>query len=121
MCSSDLYPGTGQADETGEDHNVLNIPMSWGSTITEYELAFQEKVIPFLKDFQPDLLIVSAGYDANEDDLLAGISLQPSDYKILTQYSLQVTSRILFGLEGGYDLNALAQSVMATIEGCLNC
>jgi acetoin utilization deacetylase AcuC-like enzyme len=75
--------------------------------------------MPFFKDFQPDLLIVSAGYDANADDPLAGLSLKPEDYGLFTHYCLQLTRRIVFGLEGGYHLTALAQSVVATIESCL--
>ncbi|MEC4982852.1 MAG: histone deacetylase [Oscillatoria sp. PMC 1068.18] len=113
------YPGTGQASEQGMHNNVLNLPMSAGSTIAEYETAFAEKIIPFLNNFNPDFLIVSAGYDANAADPLAGISLQPEDYGILTKYCLQITHRILFGLEGGYDLQALADSVVATIANCL--
>ncbi|ACB53060.1 putative histone deacetylase superfamily protein [Crocosphaera subtropica ATCC 51142] len=114
------YPGTGQGDETGKYHNVLNIPMEPGSDLKRYQVAFKEQVIPFLSGFQGDLLIVSAGYDANQADPLASINLQPTDYGIFTQQLLTITSRILFGLEGGYDLSALAESVVATIEVCLH-
>ena len=93
--------------------------MSAGSTFGEYEPVFTAKAIAFLTEFQPDLLIVSAGYDGNRADPLAGISLEPSDYGVLTDYCLQVKPSILFGLEGGYDLMALSQSVKATIERCL--
>jgi acetoin utilization deacetylase AcuC-like enzyme len=113
------YPGTGQASDRGKSNNVLNLPMSAGSTLAQYQKAFEERVIPFLTQFQPDLLIVSAGYDANEADPLASISLHPKDYGAFTQLILPLTRRILFGLEGGYDLNALAQSVVATLEPCL--
>jgi acetoin utilization deacetylase AcuC-like enzyme len=113
------YPGTGAASEHGLYNNVLNFPMFAGSTIADYQPLFEQKIIPFLKEFQPDLLIVSAGYDANKADPLSGISLQPEDYGTFTDYCLQVTPKILFGLEGGYDFNALAQSVAATIERCL--
>ncbi|MGB5596003.1 MAG: histone deacetylase [Crocosphaera sp.] len=114
------YPGTGLASERGKYNNVLNIPMEPGSCLEDYQLAFDQQVIPFLKEFKGDILIVSAGYDANEADPLASINLQPTDYGIFTQQLLTVTSRLLFGLEGGYDLSALAQSVAATIEACLN-
>lgn len=114
-----FYPGTGAADEHGAYDNVLNLPVTTGSTRKDYEPLFQDRVIPFLSRFQPDLLIVSAGYDANRDDPLAGISLQPKDYGVFTRYCLQLTHRIVFGLEGGYDLPSLAQSVQATIESCL--
>ncbi|MGQ9869875.1 histone deacetylase family protein [Leptodesmis sp.] len=114
------YPGTGAASEQGFYQNVLNVPIKSGSTIAIYKAAFEQQIIPFLTNFQPDLLIISAGYDANSDDPLAGISLQPQDYGTLTTYCLQITHQILFGLEGGYDLNALAQSVLATISACIS-
>ncbi|ELR97801.1 histone deacetylase [Gloeocapsa sp. PCC 73106] len=113
------YPGTGRASERGFYENVLNLPMLAHSTITEYQKAFSDRVVPFLTQFQPDLLIVSAGYDANALDPLASIDLQPQDYGIFTDYCLQITNRVVFGLEGGYHLPALAQSVQATIASCL--
>ncbi|MGL5805100.1 MAG: histone deacetylase family protein [Xenococcaceae cyanobacterium] len=113
------YPGTGRESDRGRFNNVLNIPMLPESTIKEYQPAFETKVIPFLENFHPDLLIISAGYDANRDDPLAEISLQPEDYTTFTKYLLPITRRILFGLEGGYDLPTLARSVVATIEPCL--
>jgi len=113
------YPGTGAASERGKHDNVLNFPMRYGSTFADYQPLFVEKVIPFLRDFQPDLLIVSAGYDGNADDPLSGLALQPQDYGIFTQYCLQVTPAVLLGLEGGYDYPSLAESVVATIEACL--
>ncbi|NJN04244.1 MAG: histone deacetylase [Leptolyngbyaceae cyanobacterium SL_1_1] len=119
LHQSPCYPGTGQASETGTYNNVLNLPMSSGSTLADYQPIFEQQIVPRLKAFQPDLLIVSAGYDANQADPLAGISLQPPDYRILTQYCLSVTPSILFGLEGGYDYDALSQSVLMTIEPCL--
>ena len=113
------YPGTGKETERGKHHNVLNIPMMAGSTLAQYELAFVQKVMPFYQEFAPDLLIISAGYDANKADPLASISLQPQDYGVFTSYCLQLGCPLLFGLEGGYDLEALAESVMATISSCL--
>lgn len=122
FCSlheSPQYPGTGHATEKGFHNNVLNLPMRSGSTIEDYQPLFEQKIIPFLKEFAPDLLIVSAGYDANHADPLAGISLKPQDFGVFTEYCLSVTRRIVFGLEGGYDYSALSQSVVATIERCL--
>ena len=119
LHQSPCYPGTGQAQERGLHNNVLNLPMSPGSTLAEYQPIFEQKVMPFLKDFHPDILIISAGYDATANDPLAGINLQPQDYRVFTDYCLQLTRRIVFGLEGGYDLTALARSVVATIESCL--
>ncbi|MBW4546486.1 MAG: histone deacetylase [Symplocastrum torsivum CPER-KK1] len=119
LHQSPCYPGTGSSSEQGAYNNVLNLPMPTGSTLADYQPVFEQKVMPFLKDFQPDLLIVSAGYDANAADPLAGIALQPEDYGLFTDYCLQLTRRIVFGLEGGYHLAALALSVVATIESCL--
>lgn len=113
------YPGTGQASEKGAYNNVLNLPLSLGGTIAVYQPLFEQKVMPFLSNFQPDLLIVSAGYDATAADPLASMNLQPQDYGLFTEYCLQLTRRIVFGLEGGYDFSALSQSVVATIERCL--
>jgi acetoin utilization deacetylase AcuC-like enzyme len=113
------YPGTGSASEQGKYNNVLNFPMLAGSSLVDYEPLFQEKIIPFLRTFQPDLLIISAGYDATRDDPLANISLLPQDYGVFTDYCLQISDRILFGLEGGYDFPSLAQSVVATLARCV--
>jgi acetoin utilization deacetylase AcuC-like enzyme len=113
------YPGTGKAIERGVYKNLLNIPMQAGSTIEDYQPLFETKVIPFLTEFNPDLLIVSAGYDANYADPLANIALKPADFGIFTDYCLQVTRKIVFGLEGGYDFDSLGASVVATIERCL--
>ncbi|MFN6484337.1 MULTISPECIES: histone deacetylase [unclassified Nostoc] len=113
------YPGTGRATERGFHNNVLNLPVPPGSDITVYQPLFENKVVPFLANFQPDLLIVSAGYDANAADPLASINLQPEDYALFTDYCLGVTRKILFGLEGGYDFDTLSQSVVATIGRCL--
>jgi acetoin utilization deacetylase AcuC-like enzyme len=113
------YPGTGKESDRGMYDNVLNVPIPPGSTIHEYQPAFENKIIPFLKKFNPDLLIVSAGYDANREDPLAEIYLQPEDYAIFTQYLRSISEEILFGLEGGYHLEALARSVVATIGACL--
>jgi acetoin utilization deacetylase AcuC-like enzyme len=119
LHQSPCYPGTGQSDYRGKQQNILNLPTLAGSTIRDYEPLFIEKVIPFLQNFQPDIIIVSAGYDANHQDPLASISLQPEDYGLLTKHLLKVNSRLLFGLEGGYHLEALGRSVVATLTSCL--
>jgi acetoin utilization deacetylase AcuC-like enzyme len=113
------YPGSGKAIERGVYKNLLNLPMQAGSTIADYQPLFETKVMPFLTEFQPDLLIVSAGYDANSADPLANIALKPSDFGIFTDYCLQVTRKIVFGLEGGYDFDSLGASVVETIDRCL--
>jgi acetoin utilization deacetylase AcuC-like enzyme len=119
LHQSPFYPGTGAADEQGAFNNVLNLPMRRGSTLADYQPLFEQKVIPFLNNFEPDLLIVSAGYDATQSDPLAEIALQPEDYSLFTRLCLQVTRRVVFGLEGGYDFDSLAKSVVATVSQCL--
>ena len=119
LHQSPYYPGTGRAIERGVHKNILNLPMQAGSTMADYQPLFETKVVPFLNDFRPDLLIVSAGYDANHADPLANISLKPEDFGVFTDYCLQVTRKIVFGLEGGYDFDSLSASVVATIERCL--
>jgi acetoin utilization deacetylase AcuC-like enzyme len=112
------YPGTGRASEHGHHHNVLNLPVPPGGDIAVYRPLWEKKVIPFLENFQADLLIISAGYDANANDPLASMNLQPDDYALFTDYCLELTRKILFGLEGGYDFQTLSQSVVATIQSC---
>ncbi len=109
------YPGTGRADETGQFGNILNIPMAAGSVLSDYLSAFEGQVMPFLRQFDPDFLIISAGYDAAQADPLAEIALQPEDYGILMEQCLGLTRRILLGLEGGYDFEALGRAVVATL------
>lgn len=113
------YPGTGRSSETGFHQNVLNLPMPPGSASDAYQVQFEQKVIPFLKAFNPDLLIISAGYDATAADPLASVNLQPQDFGSFTRQCLTITDNILFGLEGGYDYEALSQSVLATIQARL--
>lgn len=128
LHQSPCYPGTGYPEERGLHQNVLNIPMAAGSVGADYQQAFEQQVIPFIRQFQPNLLIVSAGYDANQADPLAGISLEPEDFAQFTQYCLSLGEdseqsafdyRIVLGLEGGYDYKALSESVLATIGACL--
>ncbi|NJR22079.1 MAG: histone deacetylase [Richelia sp. CSU_2_1] len=120
LHQSPCYPGTGDPDERGAYENVLNIPMYPGGGIAEYRAAFESQVMPFLSNFEPDLLIVSAGYDATVSDPLASMNLVPADYGTFTGYCLQVTRRIVFGLEGGYALKELGESVAATVSRCLS-
>lgn len=114
------YPGTGQAAPQDIHNNVLNLPISPGSDITVYQPLWEKDILPFLNNFSPDLLIVSAGYDANANDPLASVNLQPEDFSLFTEYCLSITRKIMFGLEGGYDLPSLAKSVIATIQACIS-
>lgn len=115
------YPGTGDSrGKGGQYQNILNLPMKARSEIADYQLVFEREVMPFFRSWQPDILIVSAGYDANYDDPLAAISLKPQDYSLLTKYILEITDYPLFGLEGGYHLESLARSVVATLSVVCN-
>jgi acetoin utilization deacetylase AcuC-like enzyme len=113
------YPGTGWQTERGGQDNVRNFPMPAGSGSVEYRQVFQQEIIPFLRHWQADVLIVSAGFDANRNDPLAQMQLQPSDYGTFTEMLLAITPKILFGLEGGYDLPSLSESVLQVIQTCL--
>ena len=115
-----FYPMTGHKNETGAYDNILNIPMRLGSGMAEYLPVFENQIMPFLRNFNPDLLIVSAGFDANADDPLASILLKPEDFGAFTKLCLELTPKILFGLEGGYDFDSLSRSVISVISQCLN-
>jgi len=118
---SPAYPGTGAATETGLHQNVLNIPMPSGSRLGDYQTLWALKARAFIQGFEPDILIVSAGYDATAADPLAGVALEPDDYGWFAQECLKITSKTLFGLEGGYDYRALAESVSATLRSAVEC
>lgn len=118
---SPAYPGTGAPTETGLHQNVLNIPMPPGSQLGDYQTLWELKARAFLSAFEPDVLIVSAGYDATAADPLAGVALQPDDYGWFARECLKITSKTLFGLEGGYDYRALADSVAATLRSAVIC
>lgn len=113
------YPGTGAAEDTGQHRNVCNIPMAPGSRLEHYQQRFTQQVLPFLQGFEPDLLIVSAGYDATAADPLASVCLEPEDYGSLTEACKTIAPRLLFGLEGGYDYSALGESVIATVSAAM--
>ncbi|MCF6237939.1 MAG: histone deacetylase [Candidatus Marinimicrobia bacterium] len=110
------YPGTGAEYETGDHQNVLNIPLTMGSGKNEYYSAFDKKVLPFLKSWEPELLIISAGFDASQNDPLGGMQLLPEHFAEFTRYCLELTPHLLVGLEGGYDLNDLAACSRAVAE-----
>lgn len=114
-----LYPGTGAASETGIHGNIRNIPLPSGSNWNQYGQVMREQVLPFLEGFQPDLLLVSAGFDCAKGDPLAGMDLIPEDFGRLTEMCLQVTPKVVFGLEGGYDLQNLADSWIQVAQACL--
>ncbi|MDX2272387.1 MAG: histone deacetylase [Cyanobacteriota bacterium] len=115
-----LYPGTGAAAETGSFGNICNIPLAAGSDWSVYQRAMQEQVLPFLEKFQPDLLLISAGFDCAKGDPLAHMNLLPEDFGRMAAMCLQLTPRVLFGLEGGYDLRNLAEGWLSVAQACLD-
>lgn len=110
-----LYPGTGRADETGVG-NIVNIPLAANGDGAAMREAYLDHIIPALIDFSPDLLLISAGFDAHERDPLAQLNWQSEDYGWLTGKLMDVAesrcgNRIVSLLEGGYDLKGLAGGV----------
>ena len=119
-----LYPGTGSARETGTDNNVVNVPLAPGSGSAEFRAAWSERILPLLEDFAPELVIVSAGFDAHRADPLAQLEVETEDFVWLTEELLAIADRHAQGrlvsvLEGGYDLNALAESAATHVQSLM--
>jgi acetoin utilization deacetylase AcuC-like enzyme len=115
-----LYPGTGAASETGVG-NIVNVPLRPMSGSGPFRRAFSERVLPALDDFRPDLVIVSAGFDAHRADPLAQLMLEESDYTWVTEKLVELAARhaegrVVSTLEGGYDLIALGASAAAHLR-----
>ncbi|MCA1970530.1 MAG: histone deacetylase family protein [Rhizobium sp.] len=110
-----LYPGTGARDETGTKNNVVNAPLSPNVGSDHFREAFKSRVLPALQDFSPDLILISAGFDAHHRDPLAQINLVGEDFDWATGRLMEVAdrfahNRVVSILEGGYDLEGLAES-----------
>jgi acetoin utilization deacetylase AcuC-like enzyme len=113
-----LYPGTGAANETGAAHNVCNVPLPAGAGAAEWRQAMETRVLPALDAFAPELILVSAGFDAHKADPLAQMELDEADFAWGAQRLREIALRRCQGklvstLEGGYDLPALARSAVA--------
>jgi acetoin utilization deacetylase AcuC-like enzyme len=120
-----LFPGTGARSERGEHGNVLNAPLRDGDGSLEFRSAMKNIILPGLKDFKPDLLIISAGFDAHFKDPLAGLRLVEDDYAWVTLELLSIAdkyaeSRLVSVLEGGYNLDALASSVSIHVRNLMS-
>ena len=118
---SPLYPGTGSRSERGEHDNIVNIPLRPGSGSAEIRAAWQDEMEPALRAFRPELVLISAGFDAHFADPLASLQFTEEDYAWLTERLLDVAAdccegRLVSALEGGYDLSALADSVSAHVR-----
>jgi len=117
-----FYPGTGWVNETGPGvaaGTTVNIPLPGGTSSPDHMAAFARIALPILRQFSPDWVLISAGYDAHKDDPLGGLNLETHDYGLMASSLVSVvpSNRIVAFLEGGYDLDALASSAGATVEG----
>ncbi|WP_427928933.1 histone deacetylase family protein [Agrobacterium cavarae] len=110
-----LYPWSGDKNETGVKNNVVNAPLSPNTGSDHFREAFKSRVLPAIADFSPDLIIISAGFDAHHRDPLAQINLMGEDFdwatgRILEMADKYAGNRVVSLLEGGYDLEGLAES-----------
>jgi acetoin utilization deacetylase AcuC-like enzyme len=115
-----LFPGTGAVGESGEHNTVVNAPLRPGDGADAFRAAMESRILPRLADFRPELIIISAGFDAHMRDPLANINLEEADFAWATQKIMDVADRFADGrvvslLEGGYDLQALGNSAAAHV------
>jgi len=118
-----IYPGTGRSEECGVG-NILNVPLLAGSGSADLRLVWERDIAPALREFQPQLILISAGFDAHYMDPLAELNFNEDDYTWLTQQILQVAAeccegRVVSLLEGGYSIPALASSVAAHVRALI--
>ena len=120
-----LFPGTGGNSETGASKNIVNLPFSPGALGLDLLEGWQNYLLPSVLDFKPNLIIISAGFDAHEADPLGGLKMTTEDFGTLTRFIMEMAytnadingaSRVVSILEGGYDLNALAESVACHLD-----
>ena len=116
-----LFPGTGAVGESGEYNTVVNAPLRPGDGAAKFHDAFEARILPRLAEFKPELVIISAGFDAHMRDPLANINLEEADFAWATQKLMDIADRFSGGrvvslLEGGYDLQALGNSVAAHVS-----
>lgn len=122
-----FYPGTGAGYENGKGEGVgytLNVPVPFGTGMEEYIDVFEKKLKPVALKFKPDFILISAGFDAHKDDPLSGIQLTSSSYSQFTDIIREIANqtcdgRIVSLLEGGYDLNALSESVVEHLNSLI--
>ena len=117
------YPGGGTEDQKGEYNNILNVPLPAGTNSREYFDAY-EHVLKRLREFKPEFILMSAGFDAHKQDPLCQLNLESRDYYEITRRALETTKDFCDGkvvsiLEGGYDLDALAESANEHVNALL--
>ena len=118
---SPSYPGTGNSNECGVAGNVVNVPLRPGDGSDEFRAAVTNTVLPKLRAFGPELLMISAGFDAHRDDPLAQLNLETDDFTWITSRLMEVAAescagRVVSVLEGGYNIDALAAGVAAHVR-----
>ena len=118
-----FYPGSGTENEKGKFNNIFNIPLPAGTNSEEYLNAY-EFVLKKLKNFKPDFVLISAGFDAHKDDPLAQLQLKSEDYYKITKRTMNIAKECCNGkivsiLEGGYNLNALKESTEQHVNALL--
>ncbi|TVR99443.1 MAG: histone deacetylase family protein [Rhodospirillales bacterium] len=118
------YPGTGMEHETGVYNNICNVPLRPGAGSEEFRQAYIERILPALDNFRPDMILISAGFDAHARDPLAQLRLQTEDFAWVTRELLAIAEkrcggRVVSTLEGGYDLQALAASVAVHVKALM--
>ena len=119
-----LYPGSGHPHETGAHDNVMNVPLAPMTGGAEMRRAYEAEVFPALLDWRPELVLISAGFDAHAADPLANLNWTEGDFAWLTARLCDVADatcggRVVSTLEGGYDLDALGLSVAAHVRGLM--
>ena len=119
-----LYPGTGALSESGEHDTIVNAPLRPGDGGQQFRQAMETRILPRLRDFKPDLLIISAGFDAHTRDPLANLNLLEADFAWATQKLMEIADqsangRVVSVLEGGYDLQGLAGSAAAHVTALM--
>jgi acetoin utilization deacetylase AcuC-like enzyme len=119
-----LFPGTGAVSESGEYNTVVNAPLRPGDGTDKFHDALESRILPRLIEFRPELVIISAGFDAHYRDPLANINLEETDFAWATQKLMEVADRYAGGrivslLEGGYDLQGLGNSVAAHVTALM--
>ena len=127
FCSSHempLYPGSGREDECGAYNNILNVPLAAGTDGRMFRAKMEQLAMPFLAAHEPELILISAGFDAHRLDPLANLNLDGADFGWITQKACELAAktahrRVVSVLEGGYDLDGLADGALAHIRALM--
>ncbi|GEC15007.1 histone deacetylase family protein [Nitrobacter winogradskyi] len=119
-----LFPGSGASSERGDHDTIVNAPLASGDGGARFRAAFENLILPRLRKFAPELIVISAGFDAHSRDPLATLNLAASDFEWVTRKVMDIADataggRIVSVLEGGYDLKALGESVAAHVAALM--